>query len=132
MSYAVMSYDFDYYSGLDIRYPNKPTKPRLDKNAAPAAVRSYADELEQYERDIEKYRAELEHYNTSKHQRDALFRARLRDDYDITEAQFDVLWHQAWEHGHAAGLREVYNYFDDFYEMAAAFAALEKTTGERG
>lgn len=121
-----MSYDFDYFSGNDLRYPDKPAKPRLNKNPTPMSVREYADDLEQYEKDIENYNDDLSYYRNQKAARLNKFKNRLRDDYDITQAQFDVLWHHAWEHGHSAGLSEVDHYFDDFYDMASAFAALEK------
>lgn len=122
-----MMYDFDYYSGNDLRYPTKPIKPRLDKNHTPAAARSYADDLEQYEKDIENYNDDLSYYRSQKADRLKELQDRLRDDYDITQAQFNVLWHHAWEHGHSAVLSEVYGYFEDFYDMASEFAALEKS-----
>ena len=41
-----MSYDFDYYSGSDIRYPEKPVKPRLERNPTAIEARAFADALE--------------------------------------------------------------------------------------
>lgn len=121
-----MSYDFDYFSGKDLRYPMKPKKPKLDKDHTPAAARSYADDLEQYEKEIENYNDELSYCRSRKAARLKEFQDKLRDDYDITEAQFFVIWHKAWEEGHGSGLSEVYHYFDEFYELATEFAALEK------
>jgi hypothetical protein len=121
-----MSLDFDYYAGRDLQYPTKPTKPKLDRDHTPAAARNYADELEQYEKDIENYNIDLLYVKNEQALRMKKFQAVLRDHYDITEAQFNVIWHHAWDHGHSSGLHEVYHYFDDFYNMASEFAALEK------
>ena len=121
-----MSYDFDYFNGNHLLPPIKPTKPRLKKDHTPAAARSYADDLEQYEKEIEIYQDNLSYYRAQKNMCLKEFQDRLRDDYDLTEAQMFVIWHKAWEHGHSAGLSEVYHYFDEFYDMASEFAALEK------
>ena len=121
-----MNYDFDYYAGRDLQYPSKPAKPKLDRDHTPAAARNYADDLEQYDRDLENYNSNLNYYKGQHNLRLKEFQDRLRDDYDITQAQFNVIWLHAWDHGHSSGLHEVYHYFDDFYEMASEFAALEK------
>jgi hypothetical protein len=122
----MMSYDFDYFNCNYLLLPIKPSKPRLEKDHTPAAARSYADDLEQYEKEIEKYQDSLSYYREQKNLRLKEFQDRLCDDYDITQAQGFVIWHKAWEHGHNAGLSEVCHYFDEFYEMASEFAALEK------
>ena len=121
-----MNYDFDYYAGRDLLYPNKPTKPKLEKNHTPAAARSYADDLEQYEKEIENYKDDLNYYNDQHNLRLKEFQDQLRDDFGLTQAQFNVIWHHAWDRGHSSGLQEVYHYFTTFYDMASEFAALEK------
>jgi hypothetical protein len=52
-------------------------------------------------------------------------KTRLRDDYDITEAQMHLLWTRAWEDGHSEGLRRAVAIFDELYDIASKFAALE-------
>jgi hypothetical protein len=121
-----MNYDFDYYSGSDIKYPNKPSKPKLERNPSSIEARVFAEALEEYEREIESYDEDLSYYKHMKTARLNEFKTVLRDDHDITEAQFNVIWHHAWEHGHSTGLHDVCSYFEDFYELASEFAALEK------
>jgi hypothetical protein len=120
------AYDFDYYNGMDIVYPTKPVKPTLGRNADSAEALAWAEALAEYESELNSYNEDFAYYRAQKGLRLAALQERLRDDYDLTEAQFFVLWHRAWEHGHSAGLSEVYHYFHEFYEMASEFAALEK------
>jgi hypothetical protein len=121
-----MSYDFDYYSGKDLLYPIKPTKPTLGRNPNAIEARAWAEALEEYERELESYTENRNWYNSQINSRQNELCKQIRDDYDITEAQFAVIWRQAWEDGHHAGLSEVVIYFDRYYEMATEFAALEK------
>jgi hypothetical protein len=37
-----------------------------------------------------------------------------------------LLWARAWEDGHAEGLHLVTDIFDELYDLASQFAALEK------
>ena len=120
-----MNYDLDYFNGRDLIYPASPKKPLLVKDATAAQVREYADQLEVYEAEMVKYRGHREWYNTETNRRLQELRDRVRDDYDITQAQFDLLWNRAWEDGHSSGLHEVLSHFDDLYELATKFAALE-------
>ena len=120
-----MNYDYDYYSGKDLHYPVKPTKPKLDRDHTPAAARSYADDLEQYEKDLGNYNIDRLYVKNEQALRLKKFQDVLRDDYDITEAQFSVLWRKAWEDGHSEGLHRVVAIFDELYEIASQFAALE-------
>ncbi len=121
-----MNYDFDYFSGRYLIYPTKPKKPVLPANPRAADAREFADQLEVYETEQAAFREHLDWYNSQIASRQQELCDRLRDDYDITEAQLNVIWRQAWEDGHAYGLREVVSYFERYYEMAAEFAALEK------
>lgn len=120
-----MDYDLDYFNGKDLLYPSRPTKPRLSAHATAAEAREYADQLEVYERELADYHEHREWYNTESNRRLKELQDRVRDDYDITQAQFNILWHRAWEDGHASGLHEVLSHFDDLYELATAFAAQE-------
>lgn len=121
-----MNYDFDYYSGSELTYPQKPYKPTLSRNPSPAEARNYADELEMYEKQMTEYKSNSDWY--SEQQRNRLFelQARLRDDYNITKAQMFILWNRAWDGGHSEGLRCVVSLFDTYYDLASEFAALEK------
>ena len=121
-----MSYDFDYYSGADLRYPTKPTKPSLGRNPNSFEARAYADSLEDYERQLEGYQEDKSYYNGQMNLRLVELKNYLIDDYGITEAQMNVLWSHAWDDGHSAGLSEVVSYFDKFYSMVSEFAALQK------
>jgi len=121
-----MSYNFDYYSGADLRYPTKPTKPSLGRNPKSFEARAYADALEYYERQLEGYQEDKSYYNDQMNLRLTELKTHLIGEYGITQAQMNVLWSYAWDDGHSAGLSEVVNYFDKFYSMASEFAALQK------
>jgi len=120
-----MEYDFDYYGGKDLNYPNKPTKPRLGATPTAAAARDYADELEAYEIKLKQYRDCYEDYTRSLNGRLFELKTRLRDHYDITDDQMHLLWARAWEDDHDEGLHRVVEIFDELYILASQFAALE-------
>jgi hypothetical protein len=121
-----MDYDFDYYGGKDLNYPNKPTKPRMSSTPTAAEARRYADELEAYEIKLKEYRDRYDDHTRSLNGRLFELKTRLRDEYDITEAQMHLLWARAWEDGHDEGLHLVADIFDELYDLASQFAALEK------
>jgi hypothetical protein len=121
-----MDLDFDYYGGKDLHYPNKPTKPRMGTAPTAAEARAYADALEAYEVKLAEYRDRYDDYTRSINGRLFELKTRLRDDYDITDAQMHLLWAKAWEDGHSEGLARVADIFDELYELASQFAALEK------
>lgn len=121
-----MNYDLHYYGAHDLLSPMQPTKPQLGRNPSSHDARAFADDLEAYERDLENYKDDLTYYREQKTARLNELKNRLRDDYDISDAQRDVLWRQAWEDGHSESLQRVVDLFESLYEMAAEFAALEK------
>jgi len=121
-----MKYDFDYYSGSDLIYPQKPSKPSLSRNPSAAEARDYADDLEVYEKKLETYRSDRDWYSEQQNNRLLELQTKLRDEYDITEAQMFILWNKAWVEGHSEGIRCVVALFDEYYELASEFAALEK------
>jgi hypothetical protein len=121
-----MDYDFDYYGGKDLHYPHKPTKPRLSSVPTAAEARAYADELEAYEIKLKEFRAGYDDYTRSLNGRLFELKTQLRDEYDITDEQMHLLWARAWEDGHAEGLHLVTDIFDELYDLASQFAALEK------
>ena len=118
-----MEYDFDYYDRRDLVYPKSPTKPRLSQNANSEEARTYANELATYEHAMAFYRYQVDEYRAQSNQRIAELRDRVRDDYNLTQAQFDLLWHKAWEDGHSCGLHEVLYHFDDLYDFVKDFVA---------
>ena len=116
-----MSYDYNYFSGNDLTYPVRPRKPVLQANATSADALVYANELAAYEAAMVDYNAARESYNVASGARMLEFKARVKSDYRLNDAEFDVLWSRAWEDGHAYGLSEVISHFDDYYDMAMAF-----------
>lgn len=120
-----MSYYFDYYSGKDIEYPTRPKKPVLPVNPTPDELRTYADQLEVYDALKMEYNEKVSDYHSKVNERLDKFQQVLMVDYDLLKPQVDVIWGYAWEEGHSAGLQEVYNYFDTYYEMILAFNRLK-------
>lgn len=121
-----MNYDFDYYSGSDLIYPQKPYKPSLSLNPSAAEARAYANDLEVYEKKLETYKSDRDWYSQQQNNRLLELQAKLRDEYGITEAQMFILWARAWEDGHSEGVQRVVGIFDELYSVASQFASLEK------
>ena len=123
-----MNLDFDYFGGRDLIAPKAPQKPvRLGLNPTAAQARAYADRLESWEAEMIIYRAERALYQDQMNTRLRELQTKLRDEYDITEAQQFILWNSAWSDGHSEGLRRVVEIFDELYEVASEFAALQKS-----
>jgi len=116
-----MSYDFEYYSGEMVRMPEKPVKPRLERNANAIEARAYADALEEYERELKSYNENLGWYKSEKKSLLIKFQDKLRSDYNLSEPEFSVLWNEAYNRGHSGGLHEVYHEFDRLYEFATKY-----------
>jgi hypothetical protein len=124
-----MSYDFDYYDGTDFAYPQKPTKPKLTPKHDSVEALAYADALVDYEHEFESYKESLSWYNDSKATRLTLFKDMLRDDHDITQVQFNIIWHAVEASANLGGYmvsQAAVDQFDLLYDMAAEFAAIEK------
>lgn len=120
-----MDYDLNYYGGQDLVYPKTPIKPRLDPKADSTTAMAYARDLALYESEMKTYREQTQEYGHLCGQRLKELQDRLRDDYDLSQAQFDLLWNKAWEDGHSSGLHSVVYHFEELYDLASAFAALE-------
>lgn len=112
-----MSYDFEYYSGQMLRMPDKPAKPRLERNPTAIEARAYADGLEEYEREMKSYEEDLGWYKSEKKVLLTKFQDKLREDYGLSESAFSVLWNEAYNRGHSGGLHEVYHEFDSLFEF---------------
>ena len=114
-----MSYDFDYYSGADLKYPSKPTKPTLGRNPTAVDARAFADALEEYERALESYKEDKSYYNECVGARMNELREKLMKDYGMCRQEFDVIWNKAWEFGN--GLSEVYFHFDSLFDFVIKY-----------
>lgn len=121
-----MSYDFDYYSGSDIRYPEKPVKPRLERNPTALDARAFADAMEEYEREFKAYQEDKSFYQSQASSRKTEFKDKLKKDYDLSDEEFDVIWSEAWDRGHSGGLSEVYSYFDSLYDFVHKYMDANK------
>ena len=121
-----MNYDFEYYSGVMLRMPEKPVKPRLEHNPSSIEARAYADALEEYEHEMKAYNENLGWYRSEKAALLIKFKDNLRTDYDLEVAAFDVIWSEAWDRGHSGGLREVYYEFDRLFEFLVELKVTKK------
>lgn len=117
-----MSYDYEYYSGVDIEYPMRPRKPVLSRSPTAAEARSYATEIEVYENAKPAHDAEMKNYRAKMAERLASFQQELKQDFNLSDAEFDAVWSLAWDRGHSSGLHEVYCEFADLVTMAIDFA----------
>jgi hypothetical protein len=117
--------DFDYYSGRDLTYPARPKRPTLAPKHTSQDARDYADAMEHFESALVNYHAEMSDYNTKTLAREQELKDTLRDVNDLNEDQFNLLWNFAWEEGHSAGLSEVVNRFEDYYDLVNQFVKLE-------
>lgn len=116
-----MSYDFDYYSGADLKYPSKPTKPTLGRNPTAVDARAFADALEEYERAIESYKEDKSYYKHCVNARMREFHEKLMKDYGLCQQEFDIIWNKAWEDGHSYGLSEVYSHFNSLFDFVIEY-----------
>jgi hypothetical protein len=98
----------------------------VGRDPSPTELRAYADELEVDQAKMVDYYEHVAFYIQTMTSRELELKTKLRDGYDITEAQMFILWNKAWQNGHSEGFRRVVEIFDDLYELASEFAALEK------
>jgi len=123
---------FDYYSKSQTAYPNKNDYITLyvyDKGeclwSAPTWEKDKAELKEEYPNaiiqevlDEEGYKAHQLQYTDEKHKLHEEFVNDLFEDFGVSDnpkryKAFDL----AWEKGHANGLGDVYNEFDDLVEL---------------
>ncbi len=122
----------DYYSGKDLTYPMRPKRPTLAAMHTSQDARDYADAMGAFELELVNYYAEITDYHTKSMARQQELKDTLRDDYDLNDEQFSLLWNFAWEvcslggiEGHSAGLSEVVNRFENYYDLVNQFVNLE-------
>lgn len=116
-----MSYDFIYYSGKMLRMPTKPTKPGLSRNPTAIEARAFADALEEYEREMKTYNENLKWYRSEAESLLNEFKGKVRAEYELSEASFNVIWSEAWERGHSSGLQEVYYQFERLHDFVIEY-----------
>lgn len=112
-----MSYDFEYYNGDHLKSPKKPTRPSAANIKDAVEARAYADAFEDYERNSKSYQEDFTYH---KHVKSALmqeFKNVLRDDYRLSQEQFDYLWNIA----DGSYLQEKFNDFDRLYETVSGY-----------
>jgi len=114
----------DYYSGVDLEFPIRPSKPGSFDRNDPQNIRDFADRMEAYlERDAE-YRTEMVAYReTIKDRKNELCRD-LGAQYNMNPAQAQLLFNKAWDDGHSAGIQEVVHNFDDLAQFVAAYVSI--------
>jgi hypothetical protein len=124
-----MSYDFEYYSGQMLRAPTKPSKPGLSRNPTAIEARAFADALEEYEREMKAYNENLSWYRSEAASLLIKFQDKLKEDYSLGSAEFDVIWSEAYDHSHSGGLQEVYYEFERLYEFASKYTKVMMMKG---
>jgi hypothetical protein len=124
-----MSYDFEYYSGQMLRAPTKPSKPGLSRNPTAIEARAFADALEEYEREMKAYNENLSWYRSEAASLLTKFQDKLKEDYSLGSAEFDVIWSEAYDHSHSGGLQEVYYEFERLYEFAIKYTKVMMMKG---
>jgi len=118
-----MNLDLNYFAGQDIPVPSMPAKPTLPYPATSEQALEYAYQLQNYENLVTEYHICCDEYHQQLNSRMDKLKFKLRTDYGITQAQFDLLWDRAQECGDQ-GLHTVVLLFDDLYELASEFAEL--------
>lgn len=121
-----MSYDFDYFSGTDIKSPVKPIKPTLGRNPTAIDARAFADALEEYEREFRSYEEDKSYYQHQMSDRRREFEDNLKKDYGLDDDEFAVIWSEAYDRGHSGGLQEVYSEFDRLFDFVVKYAETVK------
>lgn len=122
----MQEYDFDYYKGLDLKYPNKPMKPKLDAKHTAFQALVYSQALEEYEREYNAYEEDLSLYRAQLSDRQVKLIEELKYDYDLSDAQVYVLWGFAYERSHSGGLEEVVSAFNSLHEIVSKYETASK------
>jgi hypothetical protein len=117
------SYDIEYYSGNDLRKPQKPTIVRLAAKHNSADATSYAQKLEKYEIEILSYTSTLlPEYQKNIANLHSELKLEIMGDYKLTAKQFDLLWNSVYEFGsHCSNLEERLYLFDAYYKLVGAY-----------
>jgi hypothetical protein len=106
--------DFDKYKN-PLVYPNEPKKPYLSPDAVSAEVRRHADALDQYDKARAAFESSHRAYNEKAAELEEQFWKDAFEDLGISHdhPKAKELRRIAWDHGHSAGLREVYWWIEE-------------------
>lgn len=120
----------EYYAGQDIKYPVKPKKPNHPARGQETATTyaKYAEDLSVYELEYAEYLKKKELYRTLINARIEECIQDLTQEYDLTNEQAIMIWHKAWEEGHASGMNEVISCFEDLVMICRKFVEFEKSS----
>ena len=116
-----MDFDLNYYSAEDLFQPLRPSRPILEKTPTSKAALEFANELQEYENRIAEYNQQREENSKVRQERMLELEQNVRDQYGLTQAQFNVLWEKAWDDGHSEGLGRVLEIFDDLDTLVSEF-----------
>lgn len=109
--------DFDKYKNT-MKYPDRPAKPMLAKDAKPSDIRKHADAVEKYQAEEEKYKQARREYNEHEGMLINMFKQDALEDLGLTDhPKADLLYSKAYERGHSAGLNEVWQVMEDLAEL---------------
>ena len=109
-------------------YPERPKKPVIPKDFKPTdsegmaskaqAWGKYGKELEAYDVSMLVYKQKLDAYHNGESSMIAKFKTDALEELGLgNHPKADVLFGKAWEHGHASGLSEVWNWMQDLAEL---------------
>ena len=106
----IISYVYDKGVVLNIVYGYEKSKAELKEEYPNALIQEILDE--------DAYKAQRKKYTDEEFNLQVQFQNDLFEDYGVTDnpKRFKCL-QLAWEQGHAYGLEEVYNKFDDLVEL---------------
>lgn len=116
--------DFDYYSGKDLTLPKHPKRPALAAKHTSQEALAYSEALVDFESAMVNFHAEISDYNTKAMAREQELKDTLRNDYDLNEKQFNLLWNFAWEEQRSGGLQRVVELFNEYYDLTSSFVRL--------
>ena len=101
-----------------VAYPDRPSKPRLERNHTSAEVTAYAKQLALYETLNASYRADLDAYLAEDRAAYEFFKTELLKDLGIADhPKAERLFTMAWEDGHSEGYEAVYSRAEDLSEL---------------
>ena len=120
-----MSYDFDYFNGQDIVAPSKPSAPSIATKPTAADARAYADALDVYEREYADYNEKRQLYQGNKSKRIREFERKLKDDYGLSDLEFNAIWGEAYDRApYANRLQDVHEEFDRLYHFVKNYISV--------
>ena len=111
----------DYYNGVDLEFPIRPSKPGAFDRNDPQSLRDFADRMEVYNERKDSYTRDLAAYRAKVRDRRDDLKEDLGTSFDLTASQTEVVFAKAWEDGHSGGVSEVINLFGELVDLVEAF-----------